>query len=691
VRWNEGTPGGGTRIAGWTSAWRTGLPAWTTEVNDLVGAWVRRAREDRDAGEWWSRAEIELADDTDLSIWLPSWPEWRTPPRRPGRAAEGPAMHPGPTRPGAFVDERFKDTKGPCADAPGGLVAAAKRYEAGLRQIEAVHIVDRGDVRHYLHVWGESEWNGKSNLLPQASVVFVKGEGAALDAFYKWMRHVELPIYPVLHDVEWAQEQDDLPYVVAEIRAGRRVPAYQADACGHPSLLVSPAAGVAVGAVFGDDLAAIRQVLTRQFGRPTTEGETREWVPALAEPYDHVLALAAGWAVADPRVGWRGWVARRPFKWKANLYKAFRHSTWPEVLRTRRWDVGTFNQWYVPTDDRREEGRDYETDSLARVPYVRGLFAVVENSFSASYEHRLSAGYVRDILGDGSCGEIELRSMDGRADTFVMKDPRSSTLYADASERLLSPITSESCAYGVGIAVPARGDASRLQKEHYVWQNMLISKGFAAGPLCVRGRDDLCSALSELLRRLTDCTVQCSGSAILLGDWAVAIIEPAGFIRLAAGPLLFPGHFPGVDTWYSMLGVFRSILLGAPHCCLSLGEQLERIKANLRADADWIPGIDPTSASDLVVGLCAELPPSILNRRDLLLSLRSLGAGYGALPGIYIGSRDSKDEKAPSWRGYWYDNGAPLPGADILKYIVRWTKRRLVELAGVADSSERTT
>ena len=200
-------------------------------------------------------------------------------------------------------------------------------------------------------------------------MVVVRGAEAALKAFYEWMRYVELAVYPVLHDVEWAREHD----ADAE---------YKPEACGHPSLLLSPAAGVAVAVVFADDLLAVRAALVAELGCACTEGAGPEWVPALTAPYDHVLALAAGWAVTDPRVGWQAWVARRPFSWKFYIFAA--QAQWGRALSADRRLAAGYTD--LCSTGVALGSRDYDTDFLGRIPVSRARWRDTSfSSYSALY------------------------------------------------------------------------------------------------------------------------------------------------------------------------------------------------------------------------------------------------------------------------------------------------------------------
>ena len=351
----------------WIEAWRTGLTAWTRDTRELLGAWVRDPNAPEVAPTWQSLRQIDAQRGVDLLVWLPTWSAWRLVPRQAAPASDTPTIHPAATSPRpASQDTLFLQHGGPCANAPGGLAKAFPRYRSALAGLE-VHIVDRGDVRHYLHVWGETEWQGKSNLLPQASVVFVRGDKAMLAAFYTWMRHVALPVYPVLHDAEWARDHDNDK-------------AYDPAACGHPALLATPVEGVAVAIVFDEDLRALRDALTTQLQCPTSTGDAPDWVPALSEPYDHPLALAAAWAVTDPRVGWRAWAARRPLRWdlsnNGRMGKDIMDDRARKLLPDRRWSGVPYcragEKWESRFTCLNESRRDeYNTDIVGRMPEWR--------------------------------------------------------------------------------------------------------------------------------------------------------------------------------------------------------------------------------------------------------------------------------------------------------------------------------
>lgn len=683
VAWLESPKDVETRTARWSDAWRTGLSAWTGDVDQLVGFWVREARDTRSTAAWWSRAEVEAAADLDLAVWLPSWSAWRRVPRQFAQAAPTPPPLPAPVPLSSFVDKFFERTRGPSADATGGLKQAAKHYEKELRQLEAVHFVDRDDVHHYLRVWGENRWpdrraastaaswphgDAQPNTESQASVVFVKGPDSSLEAFYKWMRFVEDPMYPVLHDIEWRKERNDSEKFVSMVAGRKATPEYEPAACGHPSMLVSPAPGVAVAVVFAVDLRSTREVLLDALARPSSGGNVPEWVPRLTEPYHHVLAKDAGWALADPRVGWRAWVPKRSTHRDINLYVNFRDRTWPAVQRARRWTA---------TD------RDGD---IERVPYVRArLLQDRSSNHNVTFEHRLSPDFLRTRLPIESRDRVNFRPVGGRSDTYIGLIDGAHAFYVDATERVLATNMRQSCGFELldNLQPTDPGNVAQDDTGHYFWQDFLVQAGLRECLTNDAMQIDVPATrhhgFRKVLERLVECEAQQRGPAILLGGVEIARIAPSGVLRLADSTPITPKDYTQFDPVVFNLRVFRSILKSAPACCRALSTQLERLRDHWHGDRNWLPFCDADCALKIIDRLLKDLPPVELARRDVLLQMTGkYGDGWGPLPGVHIGSSTRRESLCPDYRGEYRKHSIPWnEPARQFEFLVGWIRETL--------------
>jgi hypothetical protein len=306
------------KSAYWSAAWRTGLTGWTNDVAALVGAWVRAAGRAALQPEWRSCADISAMTEQDLWVWLPGWEEWRLLPwtnvsaTREVLTSTAAGMKSGEEMLTASDsgDIHFQDTFGPCKDYPPDLFTKAADYRH-LKDLQAVHVVDRTSVRHYPGPWGHyDKYPREYRLLPQVSVVFVRGPPVSIQAFYEWMRHVAEPIYPVLHDVEWMTGHVPTDYIHHNKLQSSRYIDQDARSCGHPSLLLSTWRHVAVALLFEADLDNLRKAVSLTLGITCTDGAPPDWVPEPGIRYPHVVSVAAGWALTDPRVGWRVCVSR---------------------------------------------------------------------------------------------------------------------------------------------------------------------------------------------------------------------------------------------------------------------------------------------------------------------------------------------------------------------------------------------
>jgi hypothetical protein len=636
--------------APWTEAWRTGLTEWTRDTRELLGAWVRHPNAPEVAPTWQSLRQIDAQRDVDMLVWLPTWSAWRLVPRRAAPASDTPKIHPAATSPRpASEDKLFVDHRGPCADAVGGLAKAFPRYRSALAGLE-VHVVDRGDVRHYLHVWGETEWQGKSNLLPQASVVFVRGDRAMLAAFYAWMRHVALPVYPVLHDAEWARDHDNDKV-------------YDPAACGHPAVLATPVEGVAVAIVFDEDLRALRDALTTQLHCPTTTEDAPDWVPALSEPYDHPLALAAAWAVTDPRVGWRAWAARRPTSWGMNLTEQFRRFDWPVALETRRWGryESGFRFWmkvetcifYVRGDYRPTQteggGRGYETDAMGRIPLIRRLW-VQAASGTSSYSSSCAKLNVELVAKSFiECAEsprfIPQDSPDGEAASVSVSLGGQETFFVDATSRVVKATTGEAtfvektdvagCAWSSVLAW--RREVSTITPLHY--PKIRVS-------------------LESFVARLTTNYHWTSEERLKVGNTVVAKLLADGMVKIRNMEPVF--MFGSAQDWCDH---------GAPNLTQDERYGLSRASIALVKAVATAGGSDGGSAITLLERQVAQLPATaehpempaailgyvrkVMERHAADLALRFLLFSGGSAWRLYvIDTRDGHWEHVLEWMAY---------------------------------------
>jgi hypothetical protein len=446
--------------AHWSAAWRTGLTGWTNDVAALVGAWVRAAGRAALQPEWRSCADISAMTEQELWVWLPGRKDWKLVPRIESASTldaswaaplQG-AATPKELSPDSFEDTYFKANVGSCKNNPGGLISAASASKF-LHEINAVHTIDRSSAYHYLGEWGDEE-----HVLPQASVVFVRGTSRAIREFYEWMRHVDQPVYPVLHDCEWMK--------LHAKGATSKYDKYQkecASYCGHPSLIISPAHDVAVGVVFKRDLDSIRGVLSQKSGRELSDGGRPSWLPDIGGMYPYVLSVAAGWALSDHRLGWRVCVPARPVDWQMNLYLTFYCDSafWAQIAKVRRWPQKDCEDWFAASPERytypyqHYHLNPYITDAYGRSPYVRSMWADdrVKNIKNVKVKHgsslsKLSLETQRASLLSG-CGQDDFSAMEmyqgaewptsGETPAAVLLRVGSNkSLYVDQSLRVVS-------------------------------------------------------------------------------------------------------------------------------------------------------------------------------------------------------------------------------------------------------------
>lgn len=542
----------------WDWGWRTGLDAWTAHPEDLVGRWIRRST--TESATWASLSEIRSIIYPDLQVWVPGWPEWR-----PAAATVAQAQRPDRRSPPVVPlrrDDLFEATRGPCADAPGGLAQAYPKYASALAGIE-VHVVDRSNVRYYRHAWGVDEWEGESNLLPQASVVFARGSSVALEAFYRWMRHVALPTYPVLHEVEWASELDD-----------ESPQSYRADACGHPSLIVAPVQGVAAGIVFDHDRTELVQALrfVQDDGRPA-------WVPTLTTPYPFVCSLTAAHAMTDEWVGWSVWIPSRTALpgWWQRTRKVFREEIGPRYTLHRRWPEDGWH-WHNPNQHQLSMCSEYETDNLGRSPHIRARWSDLRGPV-------MSELTFRTILSDIEPTSYRLIDANERSEAIFLKLDQDWTIWDGSMTRAMS--VQRILSLGNGVYQDQLVDGPRRT----LWRRYLSSHKPLRAEIFHAAREEFAAALRPLVPEVFWDPIG-RGTA---GGVVIARLQADVSIEVSSNCVLHPGWVRSHAERMELLSSVRRVLvssLGARAPLTSPRDLMEEfIQALSGADGEVMRGL----------------------------------------------------------------------------------------------------